>query len=465
MKIVLASVCLLFMSVQSASAQMTLQVTSVPQLTPLFDEIYVAGNFNDWNPGDPAYLLQPNNGIYSISINAQPGELLEFKFTRGSWNTVEGTATGGYMSNRNSAYTSGETFSYEIAGWEDIPGNHSVTPHVRILDSDMYIPQLDRNRRVWICLPEDYETSTAHYPVIYLHDAQNVFDQATSFAGEWGCDESMLQSPLSNCVNAILVGVDNGGLSRIDEYAPWINAEYNEGGEGAAFASFMAQTLKPFIDANFRTQPEREHTFMIGSSLGALITMYTVIEFNDVFSGGAIFSPAFWFNQEVYDYVENNAPSSGSKFYFICGDSESSGLVSETQQMHNIITAAGITGSENVFNIQSGGAHNEYWWSNYFPGAVQSLISCNTAITSPADNTMLLFPNPANDSVMIRLPAANILLVELCDSNGSKLHTIKQNNLSGIDISHLPAGLYHLCIHYQEEDGKKKQTTASFIKK
>lgn len=465
MKKMLCIFCVLCFSEIGVRAQMTLQISLVPQLTPLFDNIYIAGNFNDWNPGDPAFQLAENDGEYSISITAQAGELLEFKFTRGSWATVEGNALGAYMPNRNTAYTAGEIFSFEIAGWEDIAGSHTVTPNVRIVDSDMYIPQLERTRRIWICLPENYESSTTDYPVIYMHDSQNLFDQATSFAGEWESDESMIESPLSECIRAIIVGVDNGGSARIDEYAPWVNQSYQEGGEGQEFASFIAQTLKPLVDENFRTLPDREHTFMMGSSLGALITMYTVVEYNEIFSGAALLSPAFWFNEEIYDFVTDNAPAADSKFYFVCGDSESSGLISETQEMHDIITSHGINGSSNVFDVQPGGTHNEYWWNNYFPEAIQSLISCNNGLTeSGSIHELTIFPNPSSDLLEIRLKEGQIIAMEITDSIGKGTNAVPNIAQSSVEISSLRSGKYNILVRYKSPDGKTMETTKPFIK-
>jgi len=459
-------ICFLGLFPIDLRSQITLQIAAMPQLTPIFDDLYVAGNFNDWNPGDPSYQLTENNGTFSIAISAQAGDLLEFKFTRGSWATVEGGATGEYIPNRNTAYTNGQTLSYEINGWEDLPGAHTVTPEVRILDSDMFLPQLERNRRVWICLPEDYDLSTDDYPVIYMHDAQNIFDQATSFAGEWEADESMQEALLGNCIRAILVGIDNGGSSRIDEYAPWINSEYQEGGEGAEFAGFIVQTLKPFIDSHFRTIPDRDHTAMIGSSLGALITMYTVIEYNDIFSGAALLSPAFWFNDGVYDFVESNPPAAATKFYFVCGANESAGLIGQTQQMHDIIEAAGISDANNVFQVQSGGTHNEYWWSTYFPESVLSLLGCNNSAVEPEkQDDFFVYPNPAIDRIFISFNSGEFIDLEITDTIGKKFPVTTSPWSSSVDISGLTPGIYNLRVTRRSLDGNIQGSTQTFIKK
>jgi len=114
----------------------------------------------------------------------------------------------------------------------------------------------------------------------------------------------------------IVIGIDNGGAERINEYCPWENTAYG-GGDGAAYVNFIVNTLKPYIDENYRTLAGREHTGIMGSSLGGLISLYAAIEHQDVFSKAGIFSPAFWINPEVYDYVTTVGYEDYVKFYFI----------------------------------------------------------------------------------------------------------------------------------------------------
>src|SRR4029078_12576857 len=158
------SFLLSIMVVATVSAQLTINLTSVPADTPDTASIYIAGNFNNWNPGNSAYKLTDNqNGTYTITFNPSPGTL-EFKFTRGSWATVEGTASGGFLPNRTYSYSgSASSINLTIAGWDDISGFDSSQGTVQILDEDYFIPQLNRTRRIWIYLPPDYNTTSKHY--------------------------------------------------------------------------------------------------------------------------------------------------------------------------------------------------------------------------------------------------------------------------------------------------------------
>ena len=122
-----------------------------------------------------------------------------------------------------------------------------------------------------------------------MHDGQNLFDKATSFAGEWGIDEAM-DSIKNAC---IVVGIDNGGLKRMYEYNPNDTKQYGRG-EGRAYLAFIVNNLKPFIDKKYRTLPGKQYTWMAGSSMGGLITFYAGLYYPQVFGGLGVFSPSFW---------------------------------------------------------------------------------------------------------------------------------------------------------------------------
>ncbi|MFN0032795.1 MAG: alpha/beta hydrolase-fold protein [Flavobacteriales bacterium] len=413
---------------------MTIQINAAPQLTPLLDDIYIAGTMNNWSEGSEDYKLTHNqDGTWSINIEGTQNETMEFKFTRGSWSKVEGNALGAYIPNRTATFVNGTTTTLSIEGWEDIAGTHTVTEYVRILDTDFAIPQLGRTRRIWICFPQDYFSSDMHYPVCYMHDGQNVFDAATSFAGEWNADETMLTANVPECANAIIVGIDNGGLSRMDEYSPWLNAEYNEGGEGQEFAAFIAETLKPFIDETFRTLPDRIHTSTAGSSLGALISMYMLVEYNNVFSKAGIFSPAFWFNEEIYQFAENNPMSADTRIHFVCGDDESTGMVGDMQQMVDIAQTQGL---QVTATVHAGGQHSEYYWSLQFPDCYPDMFDCLLAVQENNLPLLYSFPNPTSDSIQIATRSGAIIhSIQILSDDGSLVKEVPDVNAALVNVS------------------------------
>ena len=235
------------------SAQITLKVTEIPKDTPKNTTIYVAGNCNGWNPNSTP-LIADEKGNHSITLPEKDGPI-EYKFTRGNWETAEGYAFGKPLPNRNSRFTGKpQTVEAKIISWEKTSENTSTAAkNVHLISDSFLIPQLGRTRKIWIYLPPDYESGKKKYPVIYMQDGQNLFDNSTSFSGEWEIDETLNQLFSEGDYGAIVVGVDNGGSHRIDEYTPWKNSQYG-GGEGDLYSDFLAKTLKPFIDKHYRTK-------------------------------------------------------------------------------------------------------------------------------------------------------------------------------------------------------------------
>lgn len=170
--------------------------------------------------------------------------------------------------------------------WQEVltdESNHTITGDVRIYEA-FPIPQLQTERRVWIYLPKSYREGDRSYPVYYMQDGQNVFNQVTSWGTEWGVDETLEQMALEDpALEVIVVAVDNGGNERNHEYNFTINTEHGFGGKGEAYAAFLAETLKPYIDIHYRTLPEPEHTMIAGSSFGAYVSLYTAIRYPDQF--------------------------------------------------------------------------------------------------------------------------------------------------------------------------------------
>lgn len=444
----------------STWAQMTIVVSTTPQLTPLRDTLYVAGSFNNWNPRDENFRMELGPNGYSVLINGVSGQSYNYKITRGSWPTVEGSTTGGFIADRSLIYQSGATETISVLGWEDIGGNPTITEHVRILDSNFHIPQLQRNRRIWISFPPNYFTSANYYPVIYMHDGQNVFNAGTSFSGEWRVDESMTNELQNACAQSIIVAIDNGGGERLNEYAPWVNSQYNQGGQGAEYCSFLVNTLKPFIDANYRTLSDRSNTAIMGSSLGALISAYAAFSYPEVFGKVGLFSPAYWFNPEIFDLGENHDNLPGTLVYHVCGTNEGNGSVLEDQnEMIQNLQSNGYLSDELQSLDWADGAHSEWFWDREFPAAYTWLIDCASNQSDLIiSKDLRLFPNPADTSFEIQSSGDRIVSLEILSQEAKAvrweryfehLYSLKQ------DVSELNSGVYFVVIGL---DGGKRYT-------
>jgi predicted alpha/beta superfamily hydrolase len=365
-------------------AQAVLKISQLPAGTPDKDTVFVAGSFNNWNPGSRAYALHPNaDGSYQISLPASLGKV-EYKFTRGSWAKGEVDGQDQPVPNRKADLSLAPVLSHVVPAWDDqqgtppAPPRHSATPQVHVLAEGFNMPQLGRPRRVLVYLPADYAKSPSRrYPVLYLHDGQNVFDEATSFSGEWGVDETLdhLRASGQDATGAIVVAVDNGGALRSDEYIPWHNAEIKAGGQGGAYVDFLAQTLKPFIDARYRTQPAAAHTGIAGSSLGGLISVYAALKYPQVFGRVGAFSPAFWVcNDSLLAYARRHPASASTKFYFVCGPKESETMLPLMKAWREVLRAQGVPAANLAFSAPADGAHREWFWQREFPAAYRWLF-------------------------------------------------------------------------------------------
>ncbi len=436
-------------------AQLTLKVTSLPSNTPSDADIYVAGSFTDWAPDNPDFILTKlEDGSRQITVNPSPG-LLKFKFTRGGWTSVEGNAEGGFLPDRQLQYDGTEqTLELTILSWEgQSTSNSTAAENVQIISEDFAIPQLDRSRRIWIYLPPDYDSSSKYYPVLYMQDGQNLFDATTSFGQEWQVDESLNQLFEQGDQGVIVVGIDNGGADRLNEYTPWSNPTYG-GGEGEAYVNFLVETLKPYIDSSYRTRPEREYTGIMGSSLGGLISMYAVINRQDIFSKAGIFSPSFWFTEEVYRLVEELGKQEDLRIYLIGGVTESSSMVNDLNRMYNTLQTVGFQTGELQLLTHADGQHSEWYWAREFPAAYEWLFA-NTLPThtgEPQAYQIKLSPNPADSMLRFQIPSRfGDVQLEMFDMNGQKVLNRQPLNGQPIYLKQLPTGTYVVKLYHHHK--------------
>lgn len=255
----------------------------------------------------------------------------------------------------------------------EAPKLPSAAENVQVLPVSFWMDELDRERQVRLYLPPNYANSDKHYPVLYMHDGQNLFDDATSYAGEWGVDESLNQLAKTQGLELIVVGIDNGGDKRMNELSPWINKRFGEA-EGKGYMGFITEVVKPYIDTNFRTKSQREHTAIMGSSMGGLISHYAIHAYPEVFSKAGIFSPSYWYSQEVFAYTKANRAASDARLYVMLGSEEGDGMVADTVKMQRQLKEHGNPRENTLFKTVQGGQHNEAFWRQEFPEAIQWLF-------------------------------------------------------------------------------------------
>lgn len=379
--------------ISDLKAQMTISVMGVPAYyTPMLDDIYISGTFNNWAVADTTYRLQRQaDNSYRINLYLEKGKTYQYKFTRGTEASIEVSGDGTAIAPRQLVYLDKGGRADRIEAWGDMyHPTHSANNRVRVLASHFKIPQLNRERRIWIWLPHDYDNNIQKtYPVLYMHDGQNIFDAATSYAGEWGVDEAMSGLTASGVESAIVVGIDNGEGNRLNEYTVWPHPRFG-GGEGEAYMDFVVNTLKPFIDKSFRTQTDREHTLLMGSSLGGLISYYALLKYPKVFGKIGLFSPSFWYNRTaIQAFAEQQKHSDPMRIYMLCGEQEDADMVPDMQAVYSVLRHVGFSEAEINYQTRPEGKHSEWFWKQEFAYAYRWLMAAPNAIPTKGPSSRL----------------------------------------------------------------------------
>jgi predicted alpha/beta superfamily hydrolase len=264
---------------------------------------------------------------------------------------------------------------------------HTVVGTV-LVRSELRSPQLANRRPLYVYLPPSYHQGERRYPVIYMHDGQNLFDQALSYAGEWQVDET-LEALSHEGLEAIVVGIPNKGRRRLDEYSPFRDERLRSGGLGGAYAAFIVETVKPLIDHDFRTLPGREHTGILGSSMGGLISLYSFFRYPEIFGLTGVMSPSLWFAQgAIFPFVEA-APFSPGRIHLDIGTYEGPDMsdraalmptyvgryILSLRRMRDLLIQKGYSAETDISYEEAPEAvHHEAAWAHRLPGVLRFLL-------------------------------------------------------------------------------------------
>jgi predicted alpha/beta superfamily hydrolase len=264
---------------------------------------------------------------------------------------------------------------------------HTVVGALKLL-RELESPQLDNQRDILVYLPPSYETGRHDYPVLYLHDGQNLFDAGTSFAGEWQVDETM-EALSRQGLEAIIVGIPNAGKDRMEEYSPFHQPSHG-GGRGDQYLDFVVNTVKPLVEAEFRARPGREHTGIMGSSLGGLISLYAFFRHPEIFGFAGAMSPSFWFaGGAIYPYIQA-APFHPGRIYLDAGTREhgekkgrwpsiairSRRYYAGIRRMQRILVKKGYRPRQHLLYVEEKWAHHEESaWARRLPKAIRFFLN------------------------------------------------------------------------------------------
>jgi predicted alpha/beta superfamily hydrolase len=271
---------------------------------------------------------------------------------------------------------------WQIYTQDKLPDQHTIVGSVRIA-LQIYSPQLNNSRDILVYLPPSYFTSEKRYPVVYMHDGQNLFDEMTSHVGEWHVDENMEAIASSEGLEAIIVGIPNHGAERMQEYSPY-DTRWGKS-KAAEYIAFITDTIKPLVDSSFRTLPNRETTGIAGSSMGGLISFYAFLRSPYVFGLVGAMSPSFWLvNQHIQKDIENaqRLPGriyldiGGQELSWRRGQAASKQLTNTVKNVYDALIAKGYRPNREIAYIQDPeGVHHEAAWAKRFPQMIRFFLS------------------------------------------------------------------------------------------
>lgn len=339
--------------------------------------VYIAGNFNNWVTQDYRYKMEKiREGTYEFTFPDKPEfqEGLIYKFTKGDWSEVEIDSHGNRTPNRH--WQDDQLVKIEkVAKWRKnwLPFRPSQLPQIHLMSEEFEIPQLNKTRKVWALLPHDYDSSTEHYPVLYLQDAQNLFNENAEF-GNWQIDKKLAVMSDYGIGKIIIIAVEHGESERIQEYN--VGKTLLGKGQGKQYIRFVTDTLKPFVDRTYRTKPEREFTGIGGSSMGGLVSIFSGLMYPEVFGKLMIFSPSLWVIPKIklgfFDFFE---PMDTRIYLYVGGDESETMVEHVTKFRKRLLKRESLQGKMKVrLSINAHGKHNETYWSDEFPKAIEWLF-------------------------------------------------------------------------------------------
>lgn len=338
--------------------------------------VYISGNFNQWKTQDKDFEMEKiGNGLYHFKFDVDfvyPNELL-YKFTKGDWSEVEIDKYGNRTENRSCKQHIGVRKDH-VDRWRKnwLPFKPNFLPQIHLISEEFEMPQLNKKRKIWALLPHDYDESSESYPVLYLQDAQNLFNEQAQF-GNWEIDKKLAVMSEYNIGKIIVIAVEHAEKDRIKEYN--VGKTILGAGQGKKYIRFITDTLKPFVDKKFRTKSEREYTGIGGSSMGGLVSIFSGLMYPEVYGKLMIFSPSLWVVPKMdFTGIDFDEPSD-TKIYLYAGGDESATMIEHVKRFKkNMIKNEFVADKMKInLSINLQGKHSETYWSDEFPKAIEWL--------------------------------------------------------------------------------------------
>jgi len=349
--------------------------------TPVDDDrpVCITGNFNDWSIDPVRYGMTPA-GPGRFRFRFPKGQLpafpVEYKYVKGSWEDEEADDFGSVPPNRRLPAYPGRKVMDHVPRWKrnGLAYRPELLPDIRVISDRFEIPQLIKTRRIAALLPHDYEDSEKRYPVLYLQDGQNLFDEFAPF-GTWGVDKKLAVMAEKGIADIIIISIDHAESERIAEFTPSWQTKLGVG-DGKKYVRFLADTLKPYVDHHFRTLPGRQATGIGGSSMGGLVSIYAIMMHPEVYGRLLVFSPSLWVAPNIPRLNLPFADPDGTRIYIYAGGREGRSMIPNINRYGKALERSGLnrTNPDVRISIDPEGLHNEEHWGREFPKAVEWLF-------------------------------------------------------------------------------------------
>lgn len=355
-------------------------VVTAPPETPKDQTLYLSGSAPElmaWDAAGVPMDHQPD-GTWTKEVMLMSGIEHEFKVTRGTWGTVERGPNNQDMPNRTcKPEGTSPKVTVTVASWNDegksIPGRITTTGNMRV-HRKMHCEALKNDRDLAVYLPPGYDdpaNAEKRYPVLYMNDGQNLFNEVTSYQGvEWKLDEAAEKLITDGKIDPlIIVGIFNSE-QRTREFTPKSLGKSGSDGAGEVYGQFVVETVKPFIDSMYRTNPDRAHTGIGGSSMGALIALSIVKQYPDKFGKIALLTPHLWCNgKPIYAMAgEDLGFMKGAKVWLDMGSAGGDNYpgkdpLADAQQFAKKLESSELARDKDLkYSEYPGGEHKESAW-------------------------------------------------------------------------------------------------------
>jgi len=350
------------------------------------ETIHLVGSFNDWElEGDKAYPLIKNNGELSVTIPITEKNVFFTMVKNKNWQLMPANEMAKsqciYL---HQATGSDAEMAVHIPLWTGDKPLKTAEPSLSgsiVQHKDFTLPQFARRIDINVYLPKSYQHNTDKtYPVLYMLDGQNIFNSYSAHSDEWRIDELLEELTSAGTLNEMIVVAVPNSAQRWVEYNPW-DFKDRDGkaaqGQGELTIRSIKDTLKPFIDSSYRTDPQPASTGLAGSSLGGLMAIYAALEHSDTFGFTAAFSPALAIENMdgknvLFEAIKRQQTIGNSKIYFDIGQMEY-GNYKQIEQLNSLLLKQGFK-PENLKLVKDDvGRHCELDWSRRFPAALEWL--------------------------------------------------------------------------------------------